>query len=427
MILLEPLKAISNVIPSDNIFYNKSTKILSIKFSNYTFVGFYKKSTRISEILDDLYAALGDAHFERKKISILDVDSGKILPESSKLKDMKSSFRKKQVRIEEDGLKPQIKEESFKDVKKKKKKEKEVMEESVEETIEDEMLFRRAKQDVERTFRAEELKAPPKLADSASLPSAGAPGAPPKPANFSFKEIPSIDEPVIYNINMGLQYYSVMMEKRSYLFYVYFSHEELKIIDEEGKTIFKTAFTIETTKKEPPILDLKIEGEGFEVHPLSGKVSVKKDAINPPLMIFSVLPLKNKKRKRKDKKKNEKRFLNVYIEFENEIINHTILSIIVQPKHFHIDIGPFQIDISKTMAMVISFLSVLIATISFIYSTITFESQSLPDFVSGFAPGLGSILFFVIFMITLFKEGIYPLKQKWSDFLNFDKTSTLMK
>ena len=52
---------------------------------------------------------------------------------------------------------------------------------------------------------------------------------------------------------MGLQYYSVMMEQRSYLFYVYFSHKELKIVDEEGKTIYTTQVRIVTTKN---LLDL---------------------------------------------------------------------------------------------------------------------------------------------------------------------------
>ena len=139
---------------------------------------------------------------------------------------------------------------------------------------------------------------------------------------------PEEPKETVYEINMGLQYYSVMMEQRSYLFYVYFSHQELKIVDEDGKTVYKTTVKIVTTKKEPPVLDLKIEGEGFEVHPIFGKVEVKKDAVNPPVMIFSIMPIKSKKEKKK-KKESERRFLNVYIEFEDKIISHTILSIIV--------------------------------------------------------------------------------------------------
>ncbi|GAH69001.1 unnamed protein product [marine sediment metagenome] len=50
---------------------------------------------------------------------------------------------------------------------------------------------------------------------------------------------PEEPKPTTYNINMGFQYYSVMMEQKSYLFYVYLSHEELKILDEEGKPCIK--------------------------------------------------------------------------------------------------------------------------------------------------------------------------------------------
>jgi len=226
---------------------------------------------------------------------------------------------------------------------------------------------------------------------------------------------------------MGLQYYSVMMEQRSYLFYVYFSHQELKIVDEEGKTVYKTTVKIVTTKKEPPVLDLKIEGEGFEVHPIFGKVEVKKDAVNPPVMIFSIMPIKSKKEKKK-KKESERRFLNVYIEFEEKIISHTILSIIVQPKYFRLEIGPIHLNISKKTATIISFISILIAGISLIYMLLSVSpSSTFMDYLSGFAPGLGSIVFIAIFLITLFKEGIYPLKEKISAFLNFDQAGVLIK
>ncbi|MHA1236014.1 MAG: hypothetical protein ACTSQL_13160, partial [Promethearchaeota archaeon] len=239
---------------------------------------------------------------------------------------------------------------------------------------------------------------------------------------------PIIEEPqtTTYDINMGLQYYSVMMEQSSYLFYVYLSHKELKIVDEEGKTVFETSFQIVTTKKEPPIVDLKVKGEGFEVHPLHGKVEIKKDAINPPVMIFSVLPVKKKDKTKKEKKMGERRYLHVYIEFEENIINHSVLSIIVQPKHFRLDIGPFHLNISKKVAVVISFLSVIIAVGSLIYTLFSLDPTSTAvDFMGNFAPGLGSIVFIVIFLITLFKEGIYPLKEKISYFLNFDNAGLI--
>ncbi len=226
---------------------------------------------------------------------------------------------------------------------------------------------------------------------------------------------------------MGLQYYSVMMEQRSYLFYVYFSHKELKIVDEEGKTIYETTFTIVTTKEEPPVLDLKIEGDGFEVHPIFGKVEVKKDAVNPPVMIFSIMPTKSKKEKRK-RKESERRYLNVYIEFEEKVISHTILSIIVQPKFFRIEIGPIHLNLSKKTAAIISFISIIIAGISLVWTFFSWDAtSSFVDVLSGFAPGLGSIAFIVIFLVTLIKEGIYPLKEKISAFLNFDQEGVLIK
>ncbi|NVM37699.1 MAG: hypothetical protein HWN81_19050, partial [Candidatus Lokiarchaeota archaeon] len=238
---------------------------------------------------------------------------------------------------------------------------------------------------------------------------------------------PEEPQPTVYEINMGLQYYSVMMEQRSYLFYVYFSHKELKIVDEEGKTIYETTFKIVTTKKEPPVLDLKIEGEGFEVHPIFGKVEVKKDAVNPPVMIFSIMPLKSKKEKKK-KKESERRFLNVYIEFEEKVISHTVLSIMVQPKYFKLDLGPIHLNLSKRTAAIISFISILIAGISLIYTLFSWDpSSGFVDILSGFSPGLGSIVFFTIFLVTLLKEGVFPLKQKISAFLNFDQAGVLIK
>ncbi len=54
-----------------------------------------------------------------------------------------------------------------------------------------------------------------------------------------------------YDINMGIQYYNVMMEKKSYLFYVFFSHKKLIIADEEGKSVYTTTIKIVTDKKNP--------------------------------------------------------------------------------------------------------------------------------------------------------------------------------
>jgi len=124
----------------------------------------------------------------------------------------------------------------------------------------------------------------------------------------------------------------------------------------------------------------------------------------------------------------ERRFLNVYIEFEEAIISHTVLSIIVQPKFFRLNIGPLHLNLSRRTAAIISFISILIAGISLVYTLFAWDpSSTFVDLLGGFAPGLGSIIFFAIFLFTLFKEGIYPLKEKISAFLNFDQTGVLIK
>jgi len=146
-------------------------------------------------------------------------------------------------------------------------------------------------------------------------------------------------------------------------------------------------------------------------------------------MIFSVLPIKSDKKeiKNKDKKHIDTRFLHVLIDFEEKIISHTVLAITVQPKHFHLDLGPIHIDIGKTTASFISLISLAWAVISVIYSLISIDlSSSLFNIVGGVTPSLISILFVVIFFYTLIK-GVYPLKRMWSNTLNFDKTSPISK
>lgn len=486
---METLKTLQKLeIETNKIFYDKKAEVLSVYLPEFVFIGNYKKSVRISTILDDIYKSLGDTQLTRQNISIVDFVTLQPIPEKMKLKQLKLiSKKQKELKEEKEELKedkkelkeekkeakagkrkqaPRDKEAPKKQaidertkrakarpsittpkpaVKAKKKEMFSEMEDSddgifAEEEVE---MYGDEKYDEFKPMEEEPEMAPPKPRAPAAPPPPPGAGAPAstRADESAFIEInrilggppreePVVEEPkpTVYEINMGLQYYSVMMEQTSYLFYVYFSHKELKIVDEEGKTVFETSFVIKTTKKEPPILNLRVEGEGFEVHPLFGKVVVSKDAINPPVMIFSVLPVKNKKRSKKDKKEGERRHLHVYIDFEDNVINHSILSIIVQPKHFHLDIGPFHLNISKRTAVVISFISILIAAGSLLFTIFSFDpSSTLVDVVGNFAPGLGSILFIVIFLYTLFKEGLYPLKQKISAFLNFDQTGVIQK
>ncbi|MFW9827442.1 MAG: hypothetical protein ACFFEY_07625 [Candidatus Thorarchaeota archaeon] len=468
---MESLKSISNIeIPTNRIFYDKKTNVFSAEILEFMFVGTYKKSTRINKILDDIFASLKEIQINRNDLYFVDFVTNTKIPENTKLKNLNLLKKKK----------PEKKEEKLKEKQQLKDTDKEVFfepeeEESYDEDLrelssmvddakyeeniyEEEKYLKRDKKEVRESRRTKEAPkfkkksralerqpSPPPPASGAtpvktsapSTPSAPAPPPsdvltgpgtpPPKTIAEPSIVIPQEAQPKVYEINMGLQYYSVMMEQRSYLFYVYFSHKELKIVDEEGKTIYETTFTIVTTKEEPPVLDLKIEGEGFEVHPIFGKVEVKKDAVNPPVMIFSIMPTKSKKEKRK-KKESERRYLNVYIEFEEKVISHTKLSIIVQPKFFRLEIGPIHLNLSKKTAAIISFISIIIAGISLVWTFFSWDpTSSFVDVLSGFAPGLGSIAFIVIFLVTLIKEGIYPLKEKISAFLNFDQEGVLIK
>jgi hypothetical protein len=465
-------------IPTNKIFYDKKSNVLSIEILDYMFVGNYKKSTRLSKILDDIYASLGEIGINRENMRFVDFITNTAFPETTKLNKL-NLLKKKEIEKEVE----EVEKEEDRRMKKKPKKMEEISTKSLKsddtefqyvekagledrkqmvKEYEDKDLFEMEEEyeEVEELERDEMKKGkeekpiareraiaytgggppPPKRAAAPPPPPGEAPSRtlsePSVPELAKSKkelmeeeaaELEEESKPTVYEINMGLQYFSVMMEQRSYLFYVYFSHKELKIVDEEGKTVFETRIRIVTTKKEPPILNLKIEGEGFEVHPLRGSVIVKKDAVNPPVMIFSVLPTKSKKTKRK-RKESERRFLNVYVEFENKVINHTILSIIVQPKFFRLDIGPLHLNVSKKAAMIISFISILIAGISLIYMLLSIDpSSTFLDLLSGFAPGLGSIVFVIIFVVTLFKEGVFPLKQKISSFLNFDQSGILIK
>jgi hypothetical protein len=433
-------------IPVNKIFYNKDSKILSVEILGFTFIGQYKKSTKIREILDDIFKSLPELKIERKNIFLLDA-AHLIIPETTKLKEFK--LKVKEVAEEKKERKRKVSKERETTSKDKiKTLEEEVAEGDMEEYLDDREL--KPKEDKQKSRKAldEELsmlrstekevskkeKSAPAQPATPPPPGAGPSAGVPSTRDIAPKRLEEIEseaeegpQPTKYNINMGFQYYSVMMEQQSYFFYVYFSFKELIIKDEEGKTVYKTKFTIVTTKEEPPVLDLRIEGEGFEVHPLSGKVEVKKEFINPPVMIFSILPVKSKKPKKKIKE-SEKRYLHVYIDFEGKTVSHSILSITVQPKHFHLDVGPFHFNLTKTQAMLISFISILITIISVAYSLLTLDvSGPTTDIITGFVPGIGSIIFLGTFLYTLIKEGIYPIQQQVNSLLNLDKGITTLK
>ncbi len=470
---MESTTTISNIIiPIEEISYNKKSKVFIANFLGFTYIAHYKKSVRIREILDEIHESLEKIVVNREDISI--VDAFKIIiSESLKLKDLifpkktevekekPSEDKKKGKKQKLEEIAPQ--DEDMNLLKSVKSRDDEgLMDDEVmmeeEEEMSDEFYDEREKvvsKEAQETSKKEKRRAKtaPKKDYAPTAKPASAPPAPQAPAPApgkaggassgarlsELREEVYAEEPIIseskpegpkttqYDINMGFQYYSVMMEQQSYFFYVYFSHEELIIADEDGKTVYKTTFSITTTKEEPPILDLRIEGEGFEVHPLSGKVEVKKKFVNPPVMIFSILPTKSKKSK-KEKKEGEKRFLHIYIDFEDNNVSHSVLSITVQPKHFHLDIGPFHLDMSKAQAILVSIISILITVGSAVYSIYTLDIGSpTTDILTSFVPGIGALIFLVTFIYTLLTEGVFPIKEQVSSLLNFDKGITTLK
>ncbi|MFX1445867.1 MAG: hypothetical protein ACFFHV_20820, partial [Promethearchaeota archaeon] len=63
---MESSQTISKLeIPINKIFYNKDSKILSIEVLGFTYIGHYKKSTTIGDILDDIFKSLREIQVER--------------------------------------------------------------------------------------------------------------------------------------------------------------------------------------------------------------------------------------------------------------------------------------------------------------------------------------------------------------------------
>jgi hypothetical protein len=455
-------------IYTDKVQYNKKEKRLTIMLTDFTFVGQYKPSSLIGTILDDLHAALTIFQVERSNIFLIDGKTMARIPEDAKLKEViveKKEEEEKEEKVEKDEKKKHVKEEKKPSSKTKKKsqmkspkpvlhrpevaesrdlyladEEKVEMEERQdvmfelreEEAMEDDydgsMKMSEQAPEMMRKQRAIATSTPEPGASFVSEVSRGAPAEKRKKEEVidrisSLSAVAPPPKIQVYDINMGLQYYPVVMVKQRYLFYVHLSHKKLKIEDEEGKVVYETTFRVVTTKPEPPRLDLTIEGEGFEIHPLSGRIEVKKKAVNPPLMIFSIMATKVKKKKdqsKKEKKKGITRYLHVKVDYEGKNVSHTVLAIKVQPKFFKL--GP--LSLSKSQAMIISLLPILITVISFTYS-ISQLDLSGGSSISGMLPGGGTLIFAIMFLYTLIKKGIFPMKKKVQGFLDFDKGSMM--
>ncbi len=61
---MELLQNVTSIeISTDKISYDKKTNIMSVEILDFMFVGIYKKSVRVSKILDDIFASLEGVQF----------------------------------------------------------------------------------------------------------------------------------------------------------------------------------------------------------------------------------------------------------------------------------------------------------------------------------------------------------------------------
>lgn len=120
---MELLKNVSSIeIPSNKVSYNKKSSVLSIQVLDFMFVGIYSKSARISKVLDDLYASLGDVQLERTNIYFIDFVTGVRISENEKLRRLKISkgekIQKKEEKVEKKEEKAEKKQKKVMDKRK---------------------------------------------------------------------------------------------------------------------------------------------------------------------------------------------------------------------------------------------------------------------------------------------------------------------
>lgn len=71
-----------------SILYDNSSKIFSIDIFDFKFIGLYKKSRKISKILDEIHTLLVDLPVERKDFYLLNLTDWKPISQNKKLKKL---------------------------------------------------------------------------------------------------------------------------------------------------------------------------------------------------------------------------------------------------------------------------------------------------------------------------------------------------
>ncbi|MBA7566659.1 hypothetical protein ES708_08354 [subsurface metagenome] len=106
---MESLQTIKKLkIETNKIFYDKKTEILSIYIFDFIFIGNYKKTTRISKILNDIYKSLGDAQLNREDVSFVDFVTFTTISEKTKLKNLNLISKKEKEKKKEAVKKDEI-------------------------------------------------------------------------------------------------------------------------------------------------------------------------------------------------------------------------------------------------------------------------------------------------------------------------------
>ena len=110
-------------IPTNKIFYDTKTDVLSVYLLDIVFIGNYKKSTKLSRILDDIFDSLNINSLLREDISIVDFITNSPISENTPLKKLSLISKQQVEKLKEKKIKEAIEpQEVEKDTSKSKKK-----------------------------------------------------------------------------------------------------------------------------------------------------------------------------------------------------------------------------------------------------------------------------------------------------------------
>ena len=87
-------------IETNKLFYDKKTEVLSVYIAEFVFIGTYKKSVRVKQILDDIFESLKPSQLLRENVTLVDFVTLKPIPENLKLRKLKLISKKQKEKEE---------------------------------------------------------------------------------------------------------------------------------------------------------------------------------------------------------------------------------------------------------------------------------------------------------------------------------------